>query len=169
MLAAMYRRSTRETSLASLPPALADALARHAAAHQLALDGARLWLTHSENPPAEGFLGKLLGRRANPVDPDVAHDTVLVLHRTQLLVATSGEKRGTAVLSVPLLQASVSRGSPLPAGFASVPGANDGLSVSGFPGEHGRPGSYFVGLGPEPDAAECERAVTAAIAAAKNG
>ena len=126
-----------------------------------------MWLTRSENPPAEGFFGKLLGRRANPVDPDEVHETVLVLHRSHVLVATSGEKRGTSVLSVALTQASVSRGAAL-AAFANVPGASDGLSISGFPGDHGRPGSYFFGLGSEPDAAECERVLTAAITAAKN-
>jgi hypothetical protein len=43
-----------------------------------------------------------------------------------------------------------------------------GLTLSGFPGEQGSLGSYFFGLGPEPAATECARAVESAIIAAKN-
>ena len=163
----MYRRTTREMALATLPQAFASALAEHAAARQILLDGVRVWLTHSENPPAEGFFGRLLGSRANSADPDAAHHSVLVLHRSHLLVGTSAEKRGTSVLSVPLAVASVTRGSAIGARF-DVPGVSDGISISGFPGEIGRPGTYFFGLGPEPAAAECVRAVEATLVAVKN-
>ena len=68
-------------------------------------------------------------------------------------------------MSLPLLQASVQRGSALAArlGVAS----EDGITIEGFPGEEGRPGSYFVGLGPDA-ANECFDAVEAAVRAAKN-
>ncbi len=166
----MYRRSTREVSLDAVPPAISAALAKHADDHQLALEASRCraWHTHSENPEAEGFFGKLLGRRANPVDPDAEHDSVLVLQATHLVVATSGEKRGSAVMSLPLLQASVVRGSGLSALLTDrVPGASDGITISGFPGHVGRPGTYFFGLGKEPAASECAAAVEAAVLAAK--
>jgi hypothetical protein len=165
----VYRRTTREADLGALAPGLSEAISAHAASRQIVLSQTRVWVTHSENPPAEGFFGKLFGSRANSADPDTEHDTVLVLHPTHLLVATAGAKRGTSVLSLPLMQASVSRGNAIAARFAGAAMADDGLTVSGFPGEHGRPGTYFVGLGAEPAGAECARAVEAAIVAAKNG
>ena len=95
---------------------------------------------------------------------------VLALHATHLLVGTHGASRGTAVMSLPLLQATVTRGGvlaghPLAAGL-DVP-ADDGLTISGFPGTEGRPGTYFVGLGPGA-ADACFEAVRAAVARAKN-
>lgn len=167
MGAAMYRRTTRELALSALPPALAAAIEAHASRSQLRLERTRCWLTHSENPPAEGFFGKLLGRRANDVDPDVAHDSALVLHPTHVLVATSGERRGTTVLSLPLVQATMTRGSAI-AARVGMAAAADGVTLAGFPGEVGRPGTYFFGLGPEPAAEECVRALESAILAAKN-
>ncbi len=163
----MYRRSTRAMDLASLPRPLAEQLAGHAAQHQIELRDTRVWLTHSENPPAEGFVGRLLGRRANPVDPNTQSDTALVLHPTHVLVAMNGDKAGAFALSLPLVQASMTRGSALAARFGAA-GGEDGITLSGFPGETGRPGTYFVGLGPEPAGAACVQAVEAAILAAKN-
>ena len=165
--ARMYRRATRELPFSALPATIADALVKHAASNQIELANVRVWITHSENLPAEGFFGKMLGRRANSADPDLAHDTVIVLHSTHALVATSGEKRGTSVLSVPLAHASVTAGSAIAARL-NVPGVSDGISLSGFPGDVGRPGTFFVGLGPERAGVECARAVEAAIVAAKN-
>lgn len=163
----MYLRSTRAAALGDLPSALAEKIRAHAAAHQLVLEGVRVWWTHSENPPAEGFLGRLLGRRANSADPDAAHDTVLVLHPTHLLVATAGEKRGVAAMSLPLVQASMTRGSALAARMG-VAGGDDGMTLSGFAGEAGRPGTYFVGLGRDAAGEACAGAVEAALVAAKN-
>lgn len=167
----MYRRQTTRLRFAALAPHLASALADHARARQLTLDAELpCWLTHSENPRAEGLLGSLLGRRANPVDPDAAHDGVLVIHATQLLVGTTGEKRGTVVLSLPLALASVVRGSGVSAKLAAaVPGADDGITISGFPGEHGRTGTYFFGLEAGAELEACASAVASAIAAAKRG
>lgn len=168
----MYRRRTRELPLSTLPPAIAAALAKHAADHQLTLDPAqaRVWLTHSENPEAPGFFGKVLGRRANPVDPDAAHDSALVLLPTHLVLATSGERRGTTALSLALLAASVVRGSGVAAHVAAaVPGADDGMTISGFPGREGRPGTHFFGLGGDAAGADCLAAVESAIRAAKRG
>lgn len=153
----LYIRHTRSARIVELSRRICGKLAEHAASRQIDLNDVRVWLTHSENPPASSAFGRLLRRRANPVDPDEEHWTAVVLHPTQLLVATDGAKRGTAVLSVPLLQASITAdtGSGDPAGF----------TITGFPGE--QTGSYYVGLGPEPDAAGCISAVQAAIGAAK--
>lgn len=163
-----YLRTTRAVTVAELSAPLRDALADHATKNQLSLDGARAWLTHSDNPPASGLFGKLLGRRANPVDPDASHHSVLVLISRHAIIATTGERRGTSVLSVPLLQAAVVRGSGVAARLAmNVPGAEDGMTLSGFPGEEGRPGTLYFGLGNEPAAAECFTALEQAIANAK--
>lgn len=47
---------------------------------------------------------------------------------------------------------------------AAVPGADDGMTISGFPGKEGRPGTHFFGLG-----GDCLAAVESAIRAAKSG
>ncbi|MCV7413144.1 hypothetical protein AWC05_11150 [Mycobacterium florentinum] len=153
----LYVRHTRPARIVELPRPICGKLAEHAAAHQIDLNDVRVWLTHSENPPASSAFGKLLRRRANPVDPDEEHWTAVVLHPTQLLVATEGAKRGTAVLSLPLAQASMTT--------HTIDGDPAGFTITGFPGE--QTGSYYVGLGPEPDAAGCVSAVHEAIGAAK--
>lgn len=153
----LYVRHTRSTRIVGLPRPICGKLAEHAASRPFDLNDVQVWLTHSENPPASSAFGRLLGRRANPVDPDEEHWTAVVLHPTHLLVATEGAKRGTAVISLPLTQASMTA-DPLdgdPAGF----------TITGFPGE--QTGSYYVGLGPEPDAAGCISAVHEAISTAK--
>lgn len=162
----MYVRHTRSVRIEELPARLRRKLAEHAAARQIDLDAVRLWLTRSQNPPASSGLGKLLRRRANRADPDDEHTTIVVLHPTQVAVIIDGANRGTAVLSLPLSQASVAAGSGLAAKFDS--GTNDapGFTISGFPGE--QVGSFYVGLGPEPAAQECFSAVRAAISAVKN-
>ncbi|MBK6465342.1 MAG: hypothetical protein IPF92_30710 [Myxococcales bacterium] len=170
MAAALYASHSRELALAEVPEPLGAALRLHAERASLSVEAMRAWLTHRENPVASGFFGSLLGRRSNPADPDAEHDMVLALHATHLLVGTHGASRGTAVMSLPLLQATVTRGGvlaghPLAAGL-DVP-ADDGLTISGFPGTEGRPGTYFVGLGPGA-ADACFEAVRAAVARAKN-
>ena len=164
---ALYRSSTRELALAELPPKLGASVAEHAARHQLELGAVRCWLTRSENPIEEGMMGKLFGRRANSADPDAEHVTAVVLHPTHLLMGTEGKARGVAVLSVPLGQASVTRGHPALEKLGAV-AAEPGMQIDGLPGEHGRPGSYFVKLGEDADGAACFGAVRAAIVAAKN-
>lgn len=164
----MYLRTTRETSLSALPATIASALGDHAAKNQIELDaaGVRCWLTHSENPPANGFLGKVFGRRANPVDPDAEHFTALVLHPMHVIVATAGAKRGTVVMSLPLAQASLTRGALLAAQIG-IALDQEGVTLSGFPGTQGCPGTYFVGLAGA-SGAECADVVEAAIRAQKN-
>jgi len=153
----LYVRHTQSVRIVELPRRVCGKLAEYAASHQIDLNDVQVWLTHSENPPASSAFGKLLRRRANPVDPDEEHWTALVLHPTQILVATDGAKRGTAVISLPLTQASLT----------AEPGFGDpaGFTITGFPGE--QTGSCYVGLGPEPDAAGCISAVHGAISAAK--
>lgn len=162
----LYTSSTRELALDEIPEPLRAALRAHAEGASLSLGDVRAWLTHRENPKSTSFFGGLLGRRSNSVDPDPHHDIVLVLHPTHVLVGTHGPSRGTSVLSLALLQATASRGTALGA-HADAP-TDDGITISGFPGTVGRPGTYFVGLGPGPDAEACVEALSAAIVRAKN-
>lgn len=166
MIGPLYTRSTRALAPGTIPESFRASLTAHASRHQLDLSSLRVWITHSENPPAASFFGKLFGRRSNSVDPDPWHETLVALHSTHLIVGTHGPKRGTSILSVPLLQASVQRGSAMAARLGIA--AEDGLTIDGFPGYEVRPGSYFVGLGPEPSANDCFEAIEAAIVAAKN-
>lgn len=164
----LYRTSTRELSLSSVPEPLGSKLREYAERQGLKLDSVRAWITHSENPTADGFFGKLFGRRSNPVDPDAAHDTLLVLHPTHLVLGTAGEKRGCSVFGLPLDHASVTRGHALAGKLGAAAPSDDGITIGGLPGDEGRVGTYFVALGPEPAAAECVRAVQDAIIARKN-
>ena len=143
--------------LSALPADVAAALRDHAASRQLTItDDLPAWSTRSINPPASSAIGRLRGRRANPADPDSENQTLVVLHPTHLLVVNSGAERGISALSVPLAIASI-----------EAPESPDGFGVTGFAGDGGRPGSYYLGVG-EPQGAECREAVRAAIVAAKN-
>ncbi len=160
----MYVRRTRSITLSEVHATLARSFREHAEKKQLRLEPVRCWLTQRENPPARGIFGKLFGKRANSADPDHRHATLLMLHSTHILVGTHGEKRGTAILSAPHQQLSLSEASGQLAA-ASGPG----FTLTGFLGAvHGQPASYFVGLGPEPDARACLTAVKDALVKAKN-
>ncbi len=167
MAAPLYSSHTREVALDTVAAPLLDAIRAEAARNSLSLDGARAWSTHRDNRPATSFLGKLLARRSNPVDPDAEHDMVLVLQSTHLLFATHGVLGGTRALCLPLVQATVSRG----AVGAHLPRldapADDGITLSGFPGVVGRPGSVFFGMG-GPASDDCFASVEAAVRSAKN-
>lgn len=152
-----YERTTTRADLSDLTATIAAALREHAESRRLTLtDDLPAWSTRSINPPAASWLGKLLGRRANPVDPDSEHQTLVVLHPTHLIVVISGAERGVAAMSAPLSLASIEQ-----------PESADGFAVSGFAGDAGRPGTFYLGVG-EPDGDECREAVRAAITAARN-
>jgi len=163
----MYARHTRPVTLAELAPHVCDKLRAHAESTQIDLSNVRAWRTHSENPPAGSGLGKLMRRRANPTDPDTEHETGVVLHPTHVIVAIDGAKRGTSVLSVPLVQASVAPGTGIGGALGAMAGEASGFTITGVQGGR-RPGSFYVGQGDEPAAAECYAAVRSAIVAAKN-
>jgi hypothetical protein len=161
----MYVRHTQAVQLTELRAHLSNKLAEHAESRQIDLKNVQAWLTLSENPPVSSGFGKLLRRRANPSDPDEQHCTVVVLHPAQILVAIDGAKRGTSVLSLPLVQASLAPG--LGAGTLNADAIDPtGFTLTGFPGE--QTGSFYIGLGPEAAATECISALQSAITAAKN-
>lgn len=160
MTNALYRSTTRATSFDALSDPLRDAIVAHAASHQLTLDGARVWLTHSVNPAGEGMIAKLFGRRSNPADADAEHWTCLLIAKSQIVVATHGAARGTAVLSVAAASASARWGAPLPAMAASANLPQDaGFSITGFAGSEGRPGVMFVKVSDDEAGRECFDAV----------
>jgi hypothetical protein len=171
MSAPLYRSQTRSIPIPELPAALRNAFLMHAEKKKLKLIRAQAWLTRRENPLSATMFGRLLHKRVNAADPDAEHEMVLVLHETHLLVGTSGARRGTSVLSLPLLAATVTRGSlradNAHARTVDVP-ADDGLTIGGFPGDVGNPGTHFMGLGAGADAEACVLAALAAVAAAKN-
>ncbi|GAC68667.1 hypothetical protein [Gordonia soli] len=168
-MAPAYRRSTRSVDLAELPPDMRLALTEHAETQHLRLaDDLPAWLTRSENPPSTNRIGRLLGRRANSADPDSEHQTLVLLHPTQLIVVTSGAERGVTALSVPLAQATVAPGSALTVGGVATPDDGYSFSVTGFAGHEGRPGSFYLGMGADEAGLECRTRVRDAITAARN-
>lgn len=163
----MYERHTRMVRFDQLSMPMTQALAEHTESRQIVLaDDMPAWLTHSVNLPSQSVLGKLLGRKANRTDRDREHDVLVVLHPTQVIIVTSGEKRGTAALSLPLAHATIRVGSALETAFSAVEDA--GFTLGGFPGDHGKSGTFYIGLGTEPAGAECAEAIRAAITDAKN-
>lgn len=160
-----YERSTTATRLEALPEPIRSLVLERVAASQLTVPGdSPAYLTHSRRQKKPGLLSRMTGS----ADKDSGHVTALVLGPKDVLVATEGEQRGTAVLTARLED--VDTGSL--AGHLAATGIapEDGASITGFAvgdagGGTGR-GSYFVGLGP-PDGAAARAALDAAIVAAK--
>lgn len=154
-----YQRTTTRADLSALAPGIGAALREYSDTHQLAItDDLPAWLTRSINPPSTSLFGKLFARRANPVDPDSEHQTLVVLHPTHLIVVVSGARRGTAALAAPLARATMDDE------LTDDSLASTGFTVTGF---HDGPGSFHIGVG-APDGTQCHDEVKAAIIAAKN-
>jgi hypothetical protein len=149
-----YARSTTSATLASLPEPIRGAIKAKAEALLLTVaDDAPAFLTHSTRLKKRLFGG----------DPDKEHQTALVIGAKDVLVATHGEKRGTAVLHTRLEAATVSQFS------IGAISADDGMSVGGFPHsgpDGGSSASFYVGLG-APDGPAARAALSEAIRAAK--
>jgi hypothetical protein len=160
-----YERATTSTTLGELPEPLRGAIqARAETFHLTVADDAPAFLTHSRKLKRSGLFSKVMGSG----DPDKEHQTALVIGAKDVLVATHGSKRGTAVLTTRLEDAdtsSLSERLSAPLGVSN----DDGMSVNGFPVSgvegNGR-GSFYVGLG-APDGAAARTALVAAIRAAK--
>ncbi|MDL9945788.1 hypothetical protein QSJ19_09340 [Gordonia sp. ABSL11-1] len=164
-MAPHYERTTVATDLDDLPTDMRAALGAYGLAHQLSLDDALpAWSTRSVNPPSTTMMGKLFRRRANPTDPDSEHQTVVIVHPSHVIVVISGSERGVTVLSTPLAIASITDGPTI----GGVGSGETGFTITGLPGDAGWPGSFYVGLGPEPAGRDCAEAVRAAVVAAKN-
>ena len=162
---AAYERSTRSTTLAALPEPIRAAVLERADASQLTLaPDAEAYLTTSRRLAKPGLLGRLTGT----ADKDSEHLTAMVLGAKDILVATHGEHRGTAVLAARLEDVEV--GSSVDRlDLDGVAIEREGVTVTGFPvaveGSAGR-GSFFVGLG-APDGEAARAALDAAVRRAK--
>jgi hypothetical protein len=159
-----YERRTTATTLSALPGAVRDAVLERAEQAQLSVSAnAPAFLTHSRRLRKPGLFGRLTGT----ADRDSEHLTALVIGARDVLVATHGEERGTAVLAARLEDVDV--GSPADRLAAERAGHDDGVTVTGFPvaveGVTSR-GSFFFGLGP-PDGEAAREALEAAVRAAK--
>jgi hypothetical protein len=157
-----YQHSTTAATLATLPDPVRAALLERASAAQLTLTWhAPAYLTRSRRLNKPGMFARLAGI----ADPDTEQLTALVLGGKDVLVATHGERRGTAVLAARLEDVEV--GSPVDR-LAAQRG-DEGVTVTGFPaaveGITSR-GSYFVGLG-APDGESARAALAAAVRDAK--
>jgi hypothetical protein len=159
-----YDRSTTSMTLGSLPEPIRSAVRAKAESLQLTVaEDAPAFLTHSLKLKKTGMFSRMLGG-----DQDSEHQTALVIGAKDVLVATHGEKRGTAVLHARLDGADVSTLSER-LSVASGVSADDGMSVNGFlvSGDEGsRRASAYVGLGP-PEGAAARSALIEAIRAAK--
>jgi hypothetical protein len=157
-----YQRSTTAATLATLPDPVRTAVLDRATAARLTLaPDAPAYLTRSHRLRKSGMFARLTGT----ADRDTEHLTALVLGGKDLLVATHGERRGTAVLAARLEDVEI--GSP--ADRLAVARGDAGVTVTGFPvaveGVTSR-GSFFVGLG-APDGERARAALDAAIRRAK--
>ena len=158
-----YERSTTATRLDALPGPLRAAVLERAEETQLTLaTDAPAFVTRSRRLRKPGLLARVTGA----ADKDEEHLTALVLGARDVIVATYGEQRGTAVLTARLEDVDV--GSPLDAKAAEL--GDEGVTVTGFPvsveGGSGR-GSFFVGLG-APDGDAAHEALLDAVRGAKS-
>jgi len=150
-----YARSTTSATLATLPEPIRGAIRAKAEA---------LLLTVADDAPAFVTHSRRLKKRLFGGDPDKEHQTALVIGAKDILVATHGDKRGTAVLHTRLEAAAIGA---RPAIGNIDP--DDGMSVGGFPTsgpDGGASASFYVGLG-APDGQVARAALTEAIRAAK--
>jgi hypothetical protein len=157
-----YEHSTTAATLATLADPVRTAVLERASAAQLTLaPDAPAYLTRSRRLRKPGMIARLTGT----ADTDTEHVTALVLGRHDVLVATHGEHRGTAVLAARLEDVQV--GSAVDR-LAAARG-DEGVTVTGFPvaaeGVTSR-GSFFVGLG-APDGEHARTALDAAVRHAK--
>jgi len=121
-----YEHSTTATMLGALPEPVRAAVVERATATQLTLpQDAPAYLTRSRRLNKPGPVARLTGT----ADRDVEHLTAVVLGAKDVLVATHGERRGTAVLAARLEMVEVgSTADRLAAGRG-----DEGVSVTGFP------------------------------------
>jgi hypothetical protein len=158
-----YERETTATTLGGLPDPVRKTMLERADATQLTLSAdAPGFLTHSRRLKKPGLFGRLTGT----ADRDKEHLTALVIGAKDVLVATHGEERGTAVLAARLEDVEV--GSQIDR-LAAARTGDEGVTITGFPvsveGVTSR-GSFFFGLGP-PDGAGAREALEEAVRAAK--
>lgn len=172
----LYERTSRQCDVVDADAALRSAIAEHAADHQLGdvlADAVSCCETRSVRLYKTSWRSRLKGL----ADPDTEHRTVALFTHRYLIVAVTGERRGTTVMSARLdglsLAGSVleSTLSPELLAKASMP-RDSGISVtapwSGAAGAGAEPGAYFIGLGDDADGRAFTERLREAVTAAKS-
>jgi hypothetical protein len=147
-----YNRSTRNCTLETMTPALAEALRAHAAQYQLgSLDapGIACWETTSTKTKKGLFGGK----------PEVVL-TGLVLAPPMLLWATGKAGHKPAVLSARLRDVQV-QDYEQSSMYRLV--QDSGVNLNGLKTDAPEASSAFIGLGPEPAAQQFRQALAEAV------
>lgn len=162
----MYERSTRALSCSDLPSPLKERFELAAQGAQVTVaPETRAWLTRSDNPVQSGLMGKLFGRRRNPVDADAWHVSAVVIGATHIFVVVHRERGETTAMTCARARYRAER-TELDGerGFRLV-GFRVDVTDPNEPHEHrvSDQGTYYVGLGPEPAATECLDALEAAL------
>lgn len=137
-----YQRTTRECSVAELRPELAKAIREYAVKHDLGDVEAELIIcceTTSERLK-KGLLSRLFG------DPDALHHTAMLLTPGLLIWGTTGDRRGTSIVSARLADIEVRD-------YDSSLIEDSGLDIFGFLNQSSERVHAFIGLG-EGEAAE---------------
>jgi len=137
-----YTRTTRECAFEQLRPELVAAIREHVEKHNLGNAEAEALVcceTTSQRRKKPGLISRALGG-----DPDKVHYTAAIVTPRLLIWGTSGEKRGTAVLSVRLSEAEARDYASGP--FAKMV-ADSGIDVTGMPSGGLERVTGFIGLG----------------------
>jgi hypothetical protein len=158
----LYERSSRTLAAASIDSDLRKAIAAHAEEHLLGdviADALACCETRSVRQYRIGLFARLTGSG----DPDREHRSVALLTPRYLVVAVTGVKRGTQVMSARLDGASIG-GTPRVGGTAVV---DNGISVSALWSGWTDAGAYYIGLGDDSAGLSFLQALRETAAAAK--
>jgi hypothetical protein len=156
----LYERSSSRCAADALDAGLRAEINAHAEAHQLGdvLGDARSCCdTRSVRLKRPGLLSKITGSGDN----DTEHRTIAVITSRYLVVAITGEKRGTHVRSIRLDAVSVGN-SELSAGLDS------GVSATGLWTGEREASSFYIGLGDDTEGTAFLDTLRGAITEAKS-
>jgi hypothetical protein len=154
----LYDRSSRTIAVSDIRPDVLAKIEAHTAERLLepvAETAVACVATHSVSLRKPGFLARLGGRKS-----EAEHDTFAVLTPTTLITATTGEQRGTTVLSTRLADVDL------------IEQTNPAYAIDSSIHVRGRWGgseasSYVVALGDDPAGQEFHAALRTAVAAVK--
>lgn len=148
-----YQRATRECSVTDLHAELARAIREYATRHGLGDVESEALIcceTISERR-RKGLLGRFFG------DPDALHRTAMLLTPRLLIWGTTGERRGTSIVSARLSDIEVRD-------YDSSLVEDSGLDVFGFLNGAPERAQAFIGLGEGPEAEKFRRMLKEGVA-----
>jgi hypothetical protein len=163
-----YERSTRECAFDELQPALAAAIKEHVQDRELGdvLSKVLICCETTSERRRLGRLQALKARLGGTYDPDPVHYTGVVVTPSWLIWGTSGEQRGTQILSARLREIEVQDYAKELARFKEVAklGIEDtGITIFGVIGGFRERASAFIGLGREEAAEKLKRVLRETI------